>query len=142
MNHSPRPQTGFTLIELMIVVAIVAILSAVAMPSYLDYLRRGKRVDARSLIQAASLDQERYRLSNTSYASATTALVSACPGSGTCYSDHNNYSLGVTVSTSSSYSLTATAVSSSQLADTGCTALTLTVSGTNMTYSPSTCWAK
>lgn len=50
-NHAPR---GFTLIEMMITVAIVGILSAVAIPSYQEYIRRGARSEARAgLLQAA-----------------------------------------------------------------------------------------
>ena len=48
-----RHSSGFTLIEVMIVVAIVAILSAIALPSYTEYIRRSHRADARAgLLQA------------------------------------------------------------------------------------------
>lgn len=51
--------TGFTLIELMIVVAIVAILAAVAYPSYQDFVRRGARAEARAAMLSMSQLQER-----------------------------------------------------------------------------------
>jgi len=51
--YTHRTHRGFTLIELMIVVAVVGILSAIAYPSYAEYIRRGQRADARTgLLQA------------------------------------------------------------------------------------------
>jgi type IV pilus assembly protein PilE len=126
----------------MIVVAIAAILAAVAIPSYQDYVRKGNRADGRALLQAANLAQEKVRLGSTSYASAVTALTGACPTSGTCASSQGHYSLAVSNASATGYTLTANATSSMQLGDTACTAIVLTVAGTTMSHTPSACWSK
>lgn len=59
MQRTNSPQRGFTLIEIMIVVAIVGILTAVALPSYNEYIRRGHRADARAGLLQAQLWLER-----------------------------------------------------------------------------------
>ena len=58
-NMSTRFSRGFTLIEVMIVVAIVAILSSVAYPSYVEYVRRGARAEARAAMLRMAQYQER-----------------------------------------------------------------------------------
>lgn len=65
-----RRQTGFSLIELMIIVAIVGILAAVAYPSYRDYLIRGNRSVAQQFMLTVATRQEQYLLTNRSYATA------------------------------------------------------------------------
>jgi type IV pilus assembly protein PilE len=62
-----RLTAGFTLIELMIVVAIVAILAAVAYPTYVESVRRGQRAECRSALTASLQAQERYYSTNTIY---------------------------------------------------------------------------
>jgi type IV pilus assembly protein PilE len=64
---------GFTLIELMIVVAIVAILASVALPSYNDYLMRGKLAEAHGELAAMRSKLETFFLDNRTYAGACAA---------------------------------------------------------------------
>lgn len=64
---------GFTLIELMIVVAIVAILAAIALPAYNDYLMRGKIAEAFSTLASQRSKLEQHYLDNRTYAGACAA---------------------------------------------------------------------
>jgi len=63
-------QRGFTLIEVMVTVAIVAILAAVALPSYRDYVMRGKIPEATSTLSAKRVQMEQYFQDNRSYINA------------------------------------------------------------------------
>lgn len=65
-----RLQAGFTLIEVMITVAIVGILAAVAYPSYRDYVVRGSLADATNGLSAVRAQMERHYLDNRTYATA------------------------------------------------------------------------
>lgn len=58
---------GFTLIELMIVVAIIAILAAIAYPSYQESVRKGRRAEARAALAELIQQQERYMTQNNTY---------------------------------------------------------------------------
>ena len=66
-----RQQRGFTLIELMIVVAVVAILAAIAIPNYLEQSRKGRRAEAVRAVGEFQLAMERWRAENPSYANCT-----------------------------------------------------------------------
>jgi type IV pilus assembly protein PilE len=60
---------GFTLIELMIVVAIIGILAAIGYPAYKDQIRKGRRADGQSMVMDAMAREERYYTDNNTYTS-------------------------------------------------------------------------
>lgn len=76
--RSRESQGGFTLIEVMITVAIVAILAAVALPSYRDYILRGQLVDATNLLAAGQANMERYFQDNRKYSSVSGSINPPC----------------------------------------------------------------
>ncbi|MQK16898.1 prepilin-type N-terminal cleavage/methylation domain-containing protein, partial [Escherichia coli] len=59
-----KAQRGFTLIELMVAVAIISILAAIAYPSYREYVNRGNRSEGQALLSDAAAAQERYYAQN------------------------------------------------------------------------------
>lgn len=65
---------GFTLVELMVTVAILAIISAIAYPSYRDNINRGKRADARALLLENAQFMERFFTENNSYSQSNAAV--------------------------------------------------------------------
>ncbi len=76
-----RRKAGFTLIEVMIAVAIVGILSAIAYPNYASYVQRGKLIEASNVLLALRTSMEQYYQDNRSYANGTGAIVSPCDAS-------------------------------------------------------------
>ncbi len=76
-NH--HPMAGFTLIELMITVAIVAILAAIAYPSYRNYVLRGQVTYATNALSSLSANMERYFQDNRQYTSITAGVAPMSP---------------------------------------------------------------
>ena len=119
---------GFTLIELMITVAIVGILAAVAFPAYTEYIKRGDRASARAALLEAQQFMERYYAANSRYTTDAAGTISpalparlrAVPGQAP------KYDLVLSAPAVGSYTLTATP----RTADTKCGNLTLLSLGT------------
>ncbi|AMP01405.1 prepilin-type N-terminal cleavage/methylation domain protein [Collimonas arenae] len=107
-QRTSRAQSGFTLIEVMIVVAIVAILAAIALPSYSDYVLRGKLVEATNILSATRANMEQYYQDNRTYQTAGT-IISPCDKTSmtTLSGSLKNFSIAC-VSTATSYTITAT----------------------------------
>lgn len=79
MRNNPGHGDGFTLIELMIVVAIIGILAAVAYPSYQDHVRKGNRAAAQAFMMEVAQRQQSYLVNNRSYANNLTTLGVTMP---------------------------------------------------------------
>lgn len=95
-----RKQQGFSLIEVMIAVAIVGILAAVALPAYTDYVTRGRTAEAFTALGSAQPSAEQYWANNRSYAGFENA--STFPAAGA------NFSYAISGATASAFTITAT----------------------------------
>jgi type IV pilus assembly protein PilE len=96
---------GFTLIELMITIAIIGILAAVAIPAYGDYVVRGKLVEATSTLADGRIKFEQWFQDNRTYAGAEAATTATTPGVCPDATKYFTYNCGAP--TASSYTLTA-----------------------------------
>jgi prepilin-type N-terminal cleavage/methylation domain-containing protein len=102
-----RVVRGFTLIELMVTVAVVGILSAIALPAYTDYTLRGHLVTLTQDLQATRAKMEQHFQDNRTYVSASTA-VAPCTATATSYTQPTPYSLVCSNITATSFTATAT----------------------------------
>jgi type IV pilus assembly protein PilE len=138
---------GFTLIEVMIVVAIVAIIATIALPSYQDSVRKSRRADAVLALQQIQIEQEKFRAECPTYAS-NVAGTRTCNDRGLALATSSSdgyYTLNLlsVLNAATHYTATATAVSgTSQASDTGCTELKLEVTGLTLTRTPAECWTR
>jgi type IV pilus assembly protein PilE len=80
-----RKSAGFTLIELMVTIVIVAILAAIALPSYQQYIQRGKITEATSNLSSMRLQLEKYYADNRMYGTGNVCGVAAPTGASARY---------------------------------------------------------
>ncbi|MEO7208973.1 MAG: type IV pilin protein [Steroidobacteraceae bacterium] len=139
-------KNGFTLVELMITVAVVAILAMIAIPSYTQYVRRGNRTDATKTLTLDAQALERCYSQTFTYALCAGAAAGAAP------SVEGKYTVNIQIPDPSptappapapSYLITAVPLAPSQVADTACTSFTVNTAGkqgATGTANVQTCW--
>ncbi len=133
-----KKSAGFTLIELMIVITVVSILVAIAVPSYNSQMRKSRRAEAKQILSDMQLQQEKWRASHATYGTSTVAAGSniTIPNTSTYYT----VAMTANSNTATGYVYTATPIGD-QANDT-CGTLGITMAATGVTKSPSTagCW--
>ncbi len=133
LGNGSRANGGFTLIELMIVVVIVAILAAIAYPSFQQYMRETKRADAHTALLRISALQEKWFSDNRNqYATSTTSLGYAAHPA---VSNDRFWEISVAAAGPAGFTLSAAPAGSHT--DAACNPITLTSAGLK---SPDNCW--
>lgn len=138
MRAHGRRQAGFSLVELLIVMVIVAVLAGIAYPAYNGHLKRSLRADARAELLRMQLMVEKQRLTMLG---AKPTLPSAWV---TAPAVAKHYQLSLQPA-GQGYALEARALpgdgqSGDQQGDTSCAVLTLRVQGLDSRYEPAACW--
>jgi type IV pilus assembly protein PilE len=106
---TPAASRGFTLIEIMITVATLAIIAAVALPNYADYVTRSKIIEATSGLNDMRVRLEQYFADNRSYPTTCAAAATSAPPAGTIYLPASTKYFGFTCAlTAATYTITAT----------------------------------
>jgi len=141
MLQIPNRSQGFSLIELLIAVAIIGILAAIAIPMYSDYVTRSRRADGQATLMQVAQDLERCYTQFSKYNDNNCSVVNSGVVSET--SDQGFYGISASGGnlTESTFTLTATP-QNEQADDTDCTALTLTHLGEQSATGddPDSCW--
>lgn len=135
----PTQHKGFTLIELMVVVAVIAIVTMIALPTYQDYVRKGNRASAQGFLASLAQQQNQYFIDNRGYmdsATATTLNYLPAPASVS-----NHYTITIALAgPPPSYTLTATRIPASSQAQDACGDLSINSAGTKTSTAGSNCW--
>jgi type IV pilus assembly protein PilE len=129
-----RAQTGFSLIELMIAVVIVAILASVAYPSYQDYMRRGPRAEAQAHMMDIAGRQGQFLIDNRAYAETAATLGVTTPATVSA-----KYTIAIAAGDTPP-TFTVTATPTGDQANDKCGTLTLNNTGAKTASGTGSCW--
>jgi type IV pilus assembly protein PilE len=130
-----RANLGFSLIELMIAVVIVAILASVAFPSYQRHMLRGTRAEAQAQMMEIAGRQGQYLIDNRAYAGSAAALGITIPSSVA-----SNYTIAINAPDGNPPTFTVTATPTGNQTKDSCGTLTLTHTGAKTASGTGTCW--
>lgn len=126
---------GFSLIELMIAVAVMVVIVAIAVPTYQGTVRKSRRTDATAAITAAMQAQERWRTNNPAYSASLADLGQSVNTS------NRYYTLSLDGVGANGYTVIATAVAGKTQAEDGnCATLRVRMAGGNITYGSASGW--
>ena len=141
-SFTAKRTSGFSLIELLIVVAILGIIAAIAVPSYLSYMTDTRRTDATSTLIEVAGEQFRYYSENNTYTDSMSDLGYGTAD--TALSKEGLYTISLVSASANSFVITATPVAgAAQASDTECTTFTLSSSnqkGSTGSISAQECW--
>ncbi|MGH1448194.1 MAG: type IV pilin protein [Pseudomonadaceae bacterium] len=132
-KHAVR-SPGFTLLELMLVVAIVGVLAAIAYPSYIEYTKKTRRAEASAVLQEAAHSVERHFSRTRSYMGAQIPTRSPAAGNAAY-----TIALAEGEAADGGYLLTASAVSGGIMAGDDCATMTINALGVT-TPDDEKCW--
>ena len=136
-----KMQRGFTLIELMIVVAIIGILAAIAVPQYTDYVTRSRRADGQSTLLQVAQELERCYTQFSAYNNANCAVVTSGAVSQTSPEGYYVIAATGTALSASAFTLTATPQGTQAANDSDCPTLTVNQLGERTPDpDPNNCW--
>ncbi|MEO0997071.1 MAG: type IV pilin protein [Pseudomonadota bacterium] len=105
MHQNLSRQRGITLLELMTVVVIVALLATLGYPSYAEYMQRAQRTEARGALLQYAAEQEKFYLTNNTYATSMAQLRGT--GGATMFTESGNYEVSIVGADATGYTLQA-----------------------------------
>ena len=144
--RSRRYSGGFTLVEIMVVVAIVALLGAISVSSYRSYVLRAARTEGRMALLAIQVAQEKYFLQNNQYAQDIATVIANPPAglginlTAGGVTTGGNYTLSFSAVTANTYTLQAVATGNQTQDTAACLVFTIDDKGARTPPDSSGCW--